>query len=184
MSLGNGNFIRGNDTVRGTDATFYMEIEEINPDGTRGEKKRYDFMHAKNFESSAEITSDDVPRIGTRVVGKKNGTITYSGSATVYYMDPRLRKVFMDYVNTGIWPDITATVINYDKDSRAGGQTVIHKGVKFDSIIMSKFDAESTMLDEDMDFTFEEIVIQEPFDALPGTEVTDEDMKNEMDKFK
>ena len=179
MSLGNGNWIRGNDTVRGTDATFYMEIEEINEDGSRGAKKRYDFIHAKNFESTAEISSDDVPRIGTRVVGKKNGTITYSGSANVYYCDPRLRKVFSDYVNTGIWPEITATVINYDKDSRAGSQTTVHKGVKFDSITLAKFDAESTMLDEDIDFTFEEVIITDAFDALPGTDVSDE----EMDSF-
>lgn len=170
MSLGNGNFIRGNDTIRGTDATFYMEIADVET----GEKKRYDFIHAKNFESSAEISSDDVPRIGTRVVGKKNGTVTYSGSATLYYMDPQLKKVFMDFVRTGIWPDMTATVINYDKDARSGSQVVVHKGVKFDSITIAKFDAESTMLDEDIDFTFEEVIITDPFDSLPGTDVTNE----------
>lgn len=154
--------IRGNDTIRGTDVTFTMEI-----DG-----KNYEFAHAKNWETTAEFNKDDVPRIGTRVVGKKNGTISYSGSCTCYYMDPKLRDVFMEFIRTGYWPEITATVHNHDKDSRAcdnsehGGQVAIHKGIKFDSITLSKFDAESTMLDEDLDFTFESVEIQHGFTPI------------------
>lgn len=153
------NVIRGNDTIRGTDVTFTIDID--------GE--RHDFIHAKNWETTAEFNKDDVPRIGTRIVGKKNGTITYSGSCNVYYCDPTLRRVFLNFVNTGYWPEITATVRNYDKDSRAGAQTTIHHGIKFDSITISKFDAESTMLDEDIDFTFESVDIPEEFTELPGT---------------
>ena len=59
------NVIRGNDTIRGTDVTFTIDID--------GE--RHDFIHAKNWETTAEFNKDDVPRIGTRIVGKKNGTI-------------------------------------------------------------------------------------------------------------
>lgn len=153
------NVIRGNDTIRGTDVTFTIEID--------GE--RHDFIFATQWETTADFNKDDVPRIGTRIVAKKNGTITLSGSCKCYYMDPRFRRIFVNFVKTGYWPEITATVRNYDQDSRAGAQTSVHKGIKFDSLTLSKFDAESTMLDEDLDFTFEEYLLPEEFDELPGT---------------
>lgn len=159
--------IRGNDVIRGTDVTFYLMIKQ--PGGTPDDYVRYDFLHAKNWEASAELNKEDVPRIGTRVVGKKNGTIAYSGSCNVYYMDPTVRQIFMDYVNTGIWPDISAVVINYDQDSGAGRQIAVHRGVKFDTIILSKFDAESTMLDEDLDFTFESVEYMNHFNSVGTT---------------
>lgn len=156
-------YIRGNDTIRGTDVTFYLEIQKEN-----GDYEQLEFMHAKNWETTVEFNKDDVPRIGTRVVGKKNGTLTYSGSCTLYYMDPTLRQVFLNFVNTGLWPSISACVINYDKDSRAQYQVAVHRGIKFDSMVISKFDAESTSLEEDMDFTFEEVSIPEQFKRFEG----------------
>lgn len=159
-------FIRGNDTVRGTDVTFYLEIENFET----GKFDRYEFMHAKNWETTVEFNKDDVPRIGTRVVGKKNGTLTYSGSCTIYYMDPTLRKVFLKFAETGAWPQITAIVDNQDRDSNSGEQIAIHRGIKFDSMIISKFDAESTSLEEDLDFTFEEVSIPYSFNPVSGVD--------------
>lgn len=152
-------FIRGNDVVAGTDVEIIMEIEG----------KRYSLLYAKNWETTAETTQDDVPRIGTRVVGSKNGTVKFTGSMTVYYMDPTLRRVYMDYVKNRKWPEIIAIVRNEDKESRSGAQTAVHTGIKFSKVTISKFDAESSMLDEDIDFTFEEADIPEEFTPLPET---------------
>lgn len=153
------NVIRGNDTVRGTDVSFIVEV-----DG-----QRYDFIHAKNFESKADINQDEVPRIGTRIVAHKNGTINYTGTATVYYMDPVVRRLFIAYKDTGYWPEIIMTVRNWDQDSRAVAQTTVHRSVQFTSLTMAKFDAESTMLDEDIEFTYDDVAFPEEFTSLPGT---------------
>lgn len=151
-------YIEGYDTVRGTDVTITMQIDD----------EVFDLYKATNFESSADITLDSVPRIGNRTVAHKISNIEITGSMTVYYGDPEVRRVFISYVNSGKWPDITVTVRNEDKDSGVGAQTVIYKHVKFNSIPLASFDAETTSLQEDIEFYADEILIPEEFNHLPG----------------
>lgn len=151
-------YIEGNQTVRGTDATVIMEV-----DGTR-----YNLFQCKNFESNANITLDDVPRIGTRTIGHKLSTITYEGSMTAYYGEPYVRALFLKYVNSGKWPNISITTVNYDQDTGIRQFIAIHKGVHFSSVPIARIDAEATSLEEDIDFTSDEVVVQRDFDILPG----------------
>ena len=155
----NENVIRGNDTIRGTDVTFTLEVDD----------ERRNMIMAKSFDSSVDFNQEDVSRIGTRIVAQKNGTVALSGSCTIYYCDPIVRRIVKNFIDTGYWPDITAIVRNYDKDSRAGAQTTILNDIKFSKATIAKFDADSNMLDEDIDFTFESFDLPEEFTPLPGS---------------
>lgn len=158
------NVIRGNDTIRGTDVTFTLEVDD----------ERRNMIMAKNFDSSVDFNQDDVERIGTRIVAQKNGTVSLSGSATLYYMDPIVRRITKDYIDTGYWPEITAIVRNYDKDAydRVGAQTAILHSIKFSKATIAKFDAGSNMLDEDIDFSYESFDLPEEFKPVPGSVIT------------
>lgn len=153
------NYIEGQDTIRGTDATVTCEI-----DGTV-----YNLFQVTNFQSDADVTIDTVARIGTRTVGHKVSSIEYSGSFTAYHGDPEARRAFLAYVATGRWPEITITVRNEDKDSKTGAQTVIHKHCRFSTMPFARIDAEATSLSEDFEFVCDEILVPEFYDNLPGT---------------
>lgn len=153
-------FIRGNDPNRGTDVQFLVEV-----DG-----KRRDYIHATDFETKVSLNNTDVPRICTRQQGKKAGTATMSGTATVYYMDSQVRTIVLDYLRTGIWPNIVMIVRNEDKDSRSGAQTVVHNNVKFDEITLSKFSATTELLDEQITFTYDTPELTEEFTELPESQ--------------
>lgn len=156
--MADGMAILGTDTIRGTDVTCTMEVDD----------KRYNLLHPISCEASGEISQEDVVRIGDRNVDHKNGTINNSGSMEAYYGDPTVRHIFLDYIATGKWPDITLIIRNWDKDSRSGAQTVVLSGVKFTSINWVKFDAATTMLQETFEFTFRDARLSEEFGYLPG----------------
>lgn len=156
-------YIEGYQTVRGTDAEVLVDIDE----------KRINLFQVKNFDSNANITLDEVPRIGTRTVGHKLSTITYEGSFTAYHGSPEARKLFLGYVSTGRWPNIQITTRVEDEDTHIGALTVIHKFVHFSTIPLAKIDAETTSLEEDMDFTCDQIEIPEEFANIAGAVLKD-----------
>lgn len=151
-------YIEGYQTVRGTDATVTVDIDT----------KRINLFQVKNFDSNANITLDEVPRIGTRTVGHKLSTITYEGSFTAYHGSPEARRAFLQYVATGKWPNIQITTRLEDKDTGIGALTVVHKFVHFSTVPLAKIDAETTSLEEDFDFTCDTVEIPEEFQNLPG----------------
>lgn len=156
-------FIEGYQTVRGTDATVTMEIDD----------RRIDLFQVKNFDSNANITLDEVPRIGTRTVGHKVSTITYEGSFTAYHGSPEARQLFLQYVATGRWPRITITTRVEDKDTGIGALTVVHKNVHFSTMPLAKIDAETTSLEEDFDFTCDSVEVPEEYANIAGAVLAD-----------
>lgn len=152
-------YINGKDTVRGTDATVTMEIGD----------RIIDLFQVKNFESNANITIDEVPRIGTRTVGHKVSTITFEGSFTAYHGSPEARTLLIKYyMKYGDWPEITITTRVEDKDTHIGALTVVHKHVRFSNLPLARVDAETTSLEEDFDFTCDEVLVPEEYNNLDG----------------
>lgn len=128
----------------------------------------YNFMQAINLEASVEKTKSEVPILGRTGKGNKATGWKGTGSATFHYNSPIFRRLLLKYKNTGedIYFDIQVT--NEDITSSSGRQTVILKGCNIDGGILTKFDADAEYLDEDMDFTFEDFEISQPFNELPG----------------
>lgn len=156
-------YIEGYQTVRGTDAKVLVDIDE----------RRIDLFQVKNFDSNANITLDEVPRIGTRTVGHKLSTITYEGSFTAYHGSPEARTLFLNYVTTGRWPYIQITTRVEDEDTGIKALEVIHKFVHFSTIPLAKIDAETTSLEEDMDFTCDKVEIPNDFANIKGAVLKD-----------
>lgn len=156
-------YIEGYQTVRGTDAQVVVDIEG----------KRINLFQVKNFDSNANIALDEVPRIGTRTVGHKVSTITYEGSFTAYHGSPFAREEFLKYVASGRWPNISITTYVKDKDTGIGQLTVIHKNVHFSTVPLAKIDAESTSMEEDFDFTCDQVEIPEDYAHIQGAILPD-----------
>lgn len=148
--------MRAKDAVRGNQAECFVTI-----DGNR-----YHLMTLKNFESTVKLSNGEVKRLGSNIVGHKEGLISGSWSATGYYGTPMFRKVLYDYKATGYFPSIEIQVTNEDKTSRVGRQTVIHKECLIDEAVLSCFDVDEEFIEEDISGTFDDYEIPEQFTPL------------------
>lgn len=147
-------FIRGRDTVRGTDGNIVWKVGD----------QEYDFFHITQMTINLELDQDEVPRIGTRTKGHKMSTVSITGSATGYYGDPVIRREMTKYVKGGAYPDMQVILTNNDPDTQAVLQTFVGKGVMISTSVLATIDAESTMLTEDFDFTLEDYEIKDEFE--------------------
>lgn len=153
------SFIRGRDTIRGTDGSIVWKVGE----------DEYDFFHITQITINMEIDQDEVPRIGTRTKGHKTSTVSITGSVSGYYGDPLIRQEMTKYVKGGAYPDMQVIIENRDPDTQALTQTFVGKGVMVTSLVLAELDANTTMLEEDFDITLEDYDILTPFnETLPA----------------
>lgn len=135
---------------------------------TLADGRRMDMMHVVNIEANVSYDKEQVPILGK--VGKANRKTgeTYSGSMTVYYLTSEFRKMAETYKGSGQDFYFDLQIINDDQTSHAGVQTIVLTDCNIDNMTLAKLDADASIIDEDMDFTFEDWRIEKEFDALPG----------------
>ncbi|MDP4153678.1 MAG: phage tail tube protein [Bacillota bacterium] len=132
------------------------------------EGNRYNLMSAIKLEAKFEKNKSEVPILGRTGKGNKATSWKGTGSATFHYNTSIFRELLYRYKNSGedIYFDIQIT--NEDPTSSVGRQTIILKDCNVDGGILTKFDAGSEYLDEDMDFTFEDFEMPEQFTKMSG----------------
>ncbi len=143
------------DTISGKEgrayATINGQVEEL--------------FYAKSVEAKAEKMKAEVKVLGRRAVGHKTVGWKGTGSMTIHYITPKFRQMMLDYIKTGRDQYFDLQIINEDPGSTAGKQTTVLKHVNLDNTIMAKFDTESDVLDESVDFTFEDVDMLDQFRA-------------------
>ena len=132
------------------------------------EDNRYNFMQAIDLEANIKKTKTEVPILGKTGRGNKSTGWKGSGKATFHYNTSIFRKLLQKYKDSGedIYFDIQVT--NEDPTSSVGRQTVILKDCNLDGGVITKFDADSEYLEEELEFTFEDFEIPEVFKNLNG----------------
>lgn len=146
-------FLRAGDAISGQEgrayATINGNIEEM--------------FYAKNIEGTAEKTKSAIKVLGKR--GEQNKAVGWagSGSMTLYYTTSLFRKMMLEYIKTGKDTYFDLTVINDDPQSTIGKQTTVLRNVNLDSVVMAKLDVDSDHLEEDVDFTFDDVDILDEF---------------------
>jgi hypothetical protein len=147
------SFLKANDTISGQEgrayATINGQVEEM--------------FYTKTLEASVEKQKAEVKTLGRRGVQHKTTGWSGSGSMTIYYVTSRFRQLMIDYIKTGRDTNFDITVTNEDPGSTIGAQTVTLLGVNLDSVVMVSLDTESDALEEDIDFTFEDIDMGQAF---------------------
>lgn len=156
--MNNNPTMTAQDTVSGSLAECYITIDD----------NRYNFMNLIKFESKVEKTSTEVPILGRTGKGHKSTGWKGTWSATAHYNQSIMRKAMLSYKDTGIDPPFEIQVTNEDPTSSIGRQTVVHKGCLTEGGILSKFDADSEYLDEEISGTFDDFEIPEAFSVLKG----------------
>ena len=148
-------FLKAKDTISGQEgrayATINGQVEEM--------------FYVKTLEATIEKNKAEVKTLGRRGTQHKATGWSGTGSMTVYYTTTKFRQLMVDYVKDGVDTYFDITVTNEDPTSSIGKQTVVLKGVNLDSVIVASLDTESDALEEDLDFTFEDIEIQDKFNS-------------------
>lgn len=150
--------LRANDTISGTQADCYVTL-----DGNR-----YFLMQAKNIEGNIEKNKTQVGVLGKTMKGNKSGSAQGSGSATFYMNTSVFREKMIEYIKTGRDFYFDMQISNNDPGSAAGRQTTILKDCNIDGLTMAMFDVDTEVLEEDFDFTFEDVDMPDKFNLLDG----------------
>jgi len=146
-------FLKAGDTISGQEgrayATINGQVEEM--------------FYIKTLEAKIEKQKTEVKTLGRGGTQHKASGWTGSGSMTIYYVTTLFRQLMLNYIKTGKDVYFDVTIVNEDPTSSIGRQTVVLKGVNLDSTIVAKLDVDSEVLDEDIDFTFDDVDILDSF---------------------
>lgn len=152
------SYFRAGDTISGQEAVAKMTIK--NADGTSTIE---DLFFAKNCEATCQINKTPVKTLGKRGEQHKPNGWTGSGNMTIYYATSIFRRMAIQYIKTGIPVYFDLLVTNNDPASSIGEQTTLLKNCSLDSVILAKFDVEADVLDESVDFTYDDADLLDEF---------------------
>lgn len=152
------SYLKAGDTISGQEAVATILVH--NADGTTSVENMF---WAKNLEASAQINKTEIYTLGKRGVQNKPNGWSGSGNMTIYYVTSLFRRMALQYIKTGkpVYFDITVT--NEDPGSTVGPQTIVLRNCTLDSVILAKIDVESDVLDETVDFTFDDVDMLDEF---------------------
>lgn len=153
-------YLKAGDVISGQEAVARMTIK--NADGTSTIE---DMFWAKTLDATAEVNKTEVYTLGKRGAQNKPNGWSGSGSMTIYYVTTLFRNMLLQYVKTGVPVYFDLMITNIDPGSTIGAQTVVLKDCSLNSISVARIDVETEVLDEDVDFTFDDIDILEEFVA-------------------
>jgi hypothetical protein len=145
------------DTISGQEGRAYARI------GT----ELHEMFYIKSLEATVEKEKVEVKTLGRRGTQHKANGWSGTGSMTIYYTTSRFRELMENYVTNGIDTYFTIQIINEDPNSSIGVQTVDLNGVNLNSVIIAKLDTDAELLDEDVEFTFDDFKVATSFN-LPS----------------
>ncbi|MDQ0063555.1 phage tail tube protein [Paenibacillus harenae] len=151
-------FLNAGDTISGQEGRAYANIN--------GQTE--EMFYIKTLEASIEKTKAEIKTLGHRGLQHKATGWSGTGSMTIYYVTTKFRQMMLDYVKTGIDSYFDVVIVNEDPASTIGKQTVTLYNVNLNKVIIGKLDTESEALEEELEFTFEGVDIQDSFTRLAG----------------
>lgn len=146
------------DAINGAEGICYAVI-----DGNQEE-----MIYVKNIEAKIEKEKSEIKVLGQTGAKHKANGWKGSGSMNMYYVTSAFRKMMVEYIKTGKDTYFDLYIVNEDPSSEIGRQQIWLKQVNIDSIVIGKLDIDSTELDEDIEFTFNDVEILQEFDQVIG----------------
>lgn len=136
---------RGRNTISGKEGKLFLDGEEL--------------AHVKTYEANVEKIKEEVLVMGRRMTGHKSNGGTGTGTATFHKVTSRFIQVMKEYMRTGVDPYFTFQSVLDDKTSGRGVERITLYDVNFDSVKVAGLDVDSTSLEEEVPFTFEDFDI-------------------------
>lgn len=113
--------------------------------------KRHAMLMCKNFEGKANVSTQDVPRMGSVIMGKKPTTVELSFTMTIYKCTEIFDDIVDDFTKTGIVPTFTVQVSNEDPATSIGRSTKIYNDCVLDGdVLLSLAGSEDDFIEQEI----------------------------------
>lgn len=149
-------YLRATDTISGQEGRAYAKIDQEN----------VELFYIKSLEATIEKEKAEVKTLGRRATQHKAAGWSGSGTMTIYYVTSLFRELMMKYVRDGVDTYFDIRVTNEDPASGIGKQSVVLKRVNLNGVVMASLDTESDVLEEEVEFTFEDVELEHSFQPL------------------
>ncbi|MCM3290235.1 phage tail tube protein [Paenibacillus sp. MER 180] len=148
-------YLKARDTISGQEGRAFATINGRN----------VEMFYVKTLEAKIEKNKVEVNSLGRRGTQHKAAGWKGTGSMTIYYVTTEFRQLMYNYVANGRDTYFDIMITNEDPTSSIGKQTVTLKDVNLNSVVIAKLDTGSQVLEEEVEFTFEDVVLQDSFKA-------------------
>lgn len=130
------------------------------------EGRRELWLHVKNCEFKATIDSTDVPRLGSFVKGSRATGMSYSGTMTIYKVNPRVDNIVQQMANTGLVPYFDIQTVNEDPTARNGRDSKLIKDCHLDGdVVIASMDGDGDFLEQEVSVRASGVEPLEKFNA-------------------
>lgn len=120
----------------------------------------------RNLTPNAEIQSEDMRVIGTRVIQDKPNGVKQTGTGNVYYGSDLWREMVAEYIQTGVMPEFDVQITNNDPTTTLGTQVLVLYGCHLTGTIpLAILNSEETMLNYDFNFAWTRMALLQKFSA-------------------
>lgn len=115
------------------------------------DNRRYAMLMCKNFEGKANISTQDVPRMGSVIMGKKPTTVELSFTMTIYKCTEIFDDVLDEFIKTGVMPTFTIQTSNEDPSTSVGRSTKIYNDCVLDGdVLLSLAGSEDDYIEQEI----------------------------------
>lgn len=126
--------------------------------------RRYSMLMCKKFEGKVSVSSQDVPRLGSIIVGKRPTSAQISFSMTIYKCTAIFDEVVEEFIKTGVMPRIDIQVTNDDQAASPGRNTVIYNNCTLDGdVLLSLADSGEDFIEQEISGFADSITHPEKF---------------------
>ena len=152
-------YLLAKDTVNGAEG----KIVVTNADG-----ENIEVAGMKNIRQTADIQTEDMSVIGTRIIQKKLKGVAPGGTGNIYYGSDRnlWRDMVLQYINTGDMPLFDIQLTNKDPATTLGSEVTAYYGCTLTGEIpLSILDSETAMMNYDFNFVWTRVQRLQDFNA-------------------
>lgn len=130
--------------------------------------QRYEFMQAISVKAKINKTKKEIAIMGKVGKGNKSTGWKGTGSAKFYYNTSLFAELIERYKSTGEDIYFDMQVETDDPNSGAGKQITVLINCNIDEFVIANIDANSEVLEDEFNFTFEDFKIPTKFKVLDG----------------
>lgn len=112
---------------------------------------RYSMLMCKNFEGKASVSNQDVPRIGSIIMGKKPTSVEISFTMTIYKCTEIFDDIMDEYLSTGLMPSFDIQVSNEDPSTSMGRTSKVYNDCVLDGdVLLSLAGSEDDFIEQEI----------------------------------
>lgn len=146
-------FLLANDTISGQEGKAIATIEG----------QVVDLFFVKTLEATFNKKKSELRTLGKKSTQHKSSGWSGAGNMTLYYISSVFRQMAVRFAKTGRDVYFNITVINDDPGSSIGKQTMVLYNCNLDSTILARLDTEADVLEDSVEFTFDDIDLLDAF---------------------